>query len=572
MNDSTTAEFFISTLSVLTPQERSFKIKLLLRNFCISENTKLIGFALDNGADITKGLEYACKYGKIKAASFLLEKGAPNINSSSLVACKNGHFDIVKLLLEKGANKINEIFAKSCKKNHLEIAEFLSDKNSANLDSLIEWACKKGKVNIVQLLINKVTNVDKVFSDMCCNIDSFLEKKWDSTPVCKSSKSEIISIFKLLMDKTTDINRGFRIICSDKNHWQKSIFKIGELFMDKITNFEEAFLLTCENGGSRCGYSLAKLLVDKVANHNEGFIKACQKTNTDTVKLLINLVTNHNEGFVEACKTNNNYDTVDTIKLLLDRVTNHNEGFIAACKMNNTHAIELLMDKVTNHNTGFIAAYEMKNVDTMILLLDRSLNFSSETLTLDKDIREYLCQNILNNRTYGSLNNQNKNYLKIHIGAIIEISDVLIMDVHSFAFLLMHPDTIICLQRKYFTIKNYILLCLLAHKYIEPISHSTSADDLTSTKTLSPEEAIDLYLELPPDIKNNLIDLMQDYLRGSLWKPLNHNIFPEADKYIIYYFMLAINKFSVDILKCKIPKPLLFKIINYAIIKEKSVR
>lgn len=75
-------------------------------------------------------------------------------------------------------------------------------------------------------------------------------------------------------------------------------------------------------------------------------------------------------------------------------------------------------------------------------------------------------------------------------------------------------------------------------------------------------EAIPLYLNENP--KDNIKELLHDYQINQLWKPNNirHNLFPPKIKKYIYHFMLTIKNFQQEHLKYKIPRPLIWIIIN----------
>ena len=67
-----------------------------------------------------------------------------------------------------------------------------------------------------------------------------------------------------------------------------------------------------------------------------------------------------------------------------------------------------------------------------------------------------------------------------------------------------------------------------------------------------------------------IIKLIDDYEKNQIWRPLKkrHNKFPNTIKKKILFILLLIKKFSLDTLKQKIPKPLIWMIINNFIINK----
>ena len=65
-----------------------------------------------------------------------------------------------------------------------------------------------------------------------------------------------------------------------------------------------------------------------------------------------------------------------------------------------------------------------------------------------------------------------------------------------------------------------------------------------------------------------ILELINDYEENKIWKPLKerHNWFPELIQKKITFFLLVIKKFSLNCFKQKIPKPLLWMIINKFVI------
>ena len=66
-------------------------------------------------------------------------------------------------------------------------------------------------------------------------------------------------------------------------------------------------------------------------------------------------------------------------------------------------------------------------------------------------------------------------------------------------------------------------------------------------------------------------EIINDYQQNKfqIWKPERHHLFPTKIKNSILYFMILVKKFSIEILRKKIPRPLLWIIINQLVWKYK---
>ena len=101
---------------------------------------------------------------------------------------------------------------------------------------------------------------------------------------------------------------------------------------------------------------------------------------------------------------------------------------------------------------------------------------------------------------------------------------------------------------------------------------------IATKKNISLFELVDNFENAEPSSKlaqydkvtknKKFIELIDDYEKNQIWKPLKkrHQKFPETIQKKIMFILLLIKKFSLTSLKQKIPKPLIWMIINNFII------
>ena len=122
-------------------------------------------------------LQYACKYGHVDIAKYLLEQDLVNVNHAKEregwtalhAACRNNQLPIVELLVEIGDADVDKVTYEgwtalhlACRKGNLAVAKYLLQNGHAKVDiyanggmTALHFATANGHIDIVQLLLNE---------------------------------------------------------------------------------------------------------------------------------------------------------------------------------------------------------------------------------------------------------------------------------------------------------------------------------------------------------------------------------------------------------------------------------
>jgi hypothetical protein len=112
-------------------------------------------FLLTQGANVTFGLQGACRGGHSELAQFFLEKGGePDVDAALRCACRGGHLELAKLLITKGAN-LNSGLHGACRGGHLQLAQFLVNEGALAFEEGLTRACQGGHLEVAKLMAEK---------------------------------------------------------------------------------------------------------------------------------------------------------------------------------------------------------------------------------------------------------------------------------------------------------------------------------------------------------------------------------------------------------------------------------
>ena len=277
----------------------------------------------------------------------------------------------------------------------------------------------------------------------------------------------------------------------------------------------------------------------------------CELQDIKLIEMVLDKGANINIGLKHACL----HGKIHIVNFLLEKeATSIDSASIIACKKGYFDIVRLLVEKGANLNKGLVKLCGRRDMDLCQEVIEKMAELK---IMIDQDTRNYLNQEYY----FQYMTNKKLILYSIQCGIIVTRSILVQMDIEKILFLLMHHNTIIWLFDKYFSLRDFVVLCLLNCQYNEPI-YCLKQYNSTEKKILSPNNIIDAYLDIPCNIKCEQ-ELLKDYLANCLWKPSRYTIFPKDMQDTIYHFVLSIRIFSTNVLNCNVPKPIISMIINF---------
>ena len=419
--------------------------------------------------------------------------------------------DMIDFLIKQNFARINHLLQEIINTKYLSSINFFLSCNNTNItkiQDICNKACKNAETKIVQLCI-----------EMGATFPS------DVLHCIRNSHRINFEFVKLLVDNgVINLNDGFIEVCKS---YGVNIEILESFIKNNVTNLNDGFKTICQNYLVRI--ELVEFFIDcGVTNLNDGFIKICEnnKINVRMIQLFIKYgITNLNEGFVKICEKS--YLKKKLINVFINNgITNLNDGFIKICQNNNA----------PNY------------------IIHDIIDFFMHKQNINKDIIKNITEiNVSFNQ-------------KIEYGIALTFSEFQNVDVTKFLFVLCNHNIIIY-GSKFFSLENIIKIALMIFDSVTLKSHNITYSTKITMGEKIPLKIAEL-LDVYGNVSSNFItdsqkrELMQSYLDQQLWKPTRYKDFPSSIKETISAFVFVAKCFSIDKLKCKIPKPLIHMIIN----------
>lgn len=415
------------------------------------------------------------------------------------------------------SNNTDKYMSFACHSNNFEIIKYLVEKGFKNYNYGLHRASIIGNMNIINFFI-----------DM--GADDF-NRGFEGA--CEGGHHDVINLMIKL--GVTKIHRGLECACKKGN------LTIVKMIIEKYPRkYDYAFWLACVYNYTE----IVKILFDKITGVyiNECFDEICCNGNLELFHLLKNQNVDYYSALYRACKAGN----LEIVKLLFDIIEYNfsNSNIIKynpcdiqklncclqhACKGGYFYIINLILNKGANdYNVGLIGACQGIKLDVVKLMINRGaidINYALDRMFCDGMV---IFDKILNLPP----NIYNEKHTKI------------LSDVHNIIDLLIetripiHPSYLHKMSNK--NIVNFI------------INHNKIVDanfnEIVNEKYLN----------------NDMKKLFYEYDGEQLWKPFleRHSLFPFELQNRIFIFMISIKKFVEPRINQKIPKPLLWLIIN----------
>ena len=460
------------------------------------------------------GLYHACYYKNINFVKYLIKHGAIYSIANFEKILRHSR-DFIELIINEALNNdLNEALFIVCKYNNKHYLKMLIEKGATNLNEALTMACRYASYDCIKLLIEQGA----------MNLNEALLQ------TCKSNNEYSARI--LIDGGATNLNEALLEICRYAGgQFAKLLIERG------ATNLNLALLVVCESGQRSGTVNCMKILIEKGATDlNSALAKICEKQDFHCIGLLIN------EGAI-----------------------NINE----ILKLDNLHNRTKIINAIFNINN-------LTNPESIVGFLDY-LDEQIENKCIDFfSIREKLLLLYQNTKPISKwfINEQLLRYvIKYDFG--IDIFHIDGLNINIVINLLL-CNSVIHFDNKYFCIKDAMILFFYNLFCSKPIKYFASAISTSNASYLTKTEAAKLHLILHSQSKkqlntnitqSNKIELLEDYLNNRLWKPDRHKLFPSEVKNNIEIFLLSIKKFSTNILHLRVPKPLLWIMINYFIVK-----
>lgn len=300
------------------------------------------------------------------------------------------------------------------------------------------------------------------------------------------------------------------------------------------------FYDACINGNMT---QIINIISKKKFDYDLGLHYACQGGHVEIIELMIEKgATNFNKALSGACRGGH----LEIINLIIKKgATDFNEGLSGACTRQDLEIVNLMIEKgATNFNEGLVGACYGGNWDIINLMIERGADDFDRALWIagaarQIDIISFFMKKNPININMGLLGATYQGHIDIakfmiDQGAMINFIHLEMIDTRQLLSIIVCKCPILCIDKK-----------------------------------MTTNDGISLLLERHTDqIDQKNLELIQDYQNNFLWRPNKRHIkFPEDVQKKICQFMLSIKIFSDRCLGQKIPKPLLWIIINLFIME-----
>lgn len=296
---------------------------------------------------------------------------------------------------------------------------------------------------------------------------------------------------------------------------------IINLAIEKGANdFDQALYGACEGGNME----IVNLMIEKGAKIGYSILFwACLGGHIEIINLMIKKgAKNFNDGFYGACQGGD----MRIVELMIGKGANDfNLGLYGACLRGHMNIVLYMIEKgANNYNQGLLQACWIGHLEIVNLMVEKGATKFSSGLSITSKIKNYGGHNF----------EQSKQYNKIINIMIINGAKIRLLDLKQFG--------------------DNNMLCAIIHL-------SKIKEYNNNIKTIiSINDALQKICPSNESVNELIIDYQKN--KYSIWKPYRHHLFPSKIKDNILHFMMSIKIFAREILKNKIPKPLLWLIIN----------